>query len=46
MAYLVAAAHGLNTSACTFAYTAGWAGTDLATVRQTAETVPRTRQTW
>ncbi len=41
VAYVVAAAHGLDASGYTFAYVAGWAGGDLTRVRQAAETVTR-----
>ena len=39
VAYVVAASVGLDTAGYTFAYVAGWAGGDLAVVRQAAETV-------
>ncbi len=45
VAYVVAAAHGLDASGYTFAYLAGWAGGDPATVRQAAETVTRAART-
>ncbi len=45
VAYVVAAAHGLDASGYTFAYVAGWAGTDLARVRQAAETVTKAART-
>ena len=45
VAYVVAAAHGLDASGYTFAYVAGWAGTDLARVRQAAETVTTAART-
>jgi len=45
VAYVVAAAHGLDASGYTFAYVAGWAGGDPATVRQAAETVTRAART-
>jgi antirestriction protein ArdC len=41
VAYIVAAAHGLDASGYTFAYVAGWAGGDPAKVRAAAETVTR-----
>ncbi len=41
VAYVVAAAHGLDASGYTFAYVAGWAGGDLTRVRQAAETVTK-----
>jgi len=41
VAYVVAAAHGLDASGYTFAYVAGWAGGDLTGVRQAAETVTK-----
>ncbi len=44
-AYVVAAAHGLDTGGYTFAYVAGWAGTDLSRVRQAAETVTKAART-
>ncbi len=42
---VVAAAHGLDTGGYTFAYVAGWAGTDLSRVRQAAETVTKAART-
>ncbi len=45
VAYVVAAAHGLGASGYTFAYVAGWAGGDLARVRQAAETVTKAART-
>jgi len=45
VAYVVAAAHGLDASGYTFAYLAGWAGGDPAKVRQVAETVTRAART-
>ena len=42
VAYVVAAAHGLDASGYSFAYVAGWAGGDLSVVRQAAETVTQT----
>ena len=45
VAYVVAAAHGLDASGYTFAYVAGWAGTDLTRVRQAAETVTKAART-
>jgi len=45
IAYVVAAAHGLDASGYTFAYLAGWAGGDLTHVRQAAETVTRAART-
>jgi len=45
VAYVVAAAHGLDASGYTFAYLAGWAGGDPAMVRQAAETVTRAART-
>ena len=45
VAYVVAAAHGLDASGYTFAYVAGWAGTDLTCVRQAAETVTKAART-
>ena len=42
VAYVVAAAHGLDASGYTFAYVAGWAAGDLTRVRQTADTVTQT----
>jgi len=41
----VAAAHGLDASGYSFAYVAGWAGTDLTCVRQAAETVTKAART-
>jgi len=41
VAYVVAAAHGLDTSGYSFAYVAGWAGGDLTHVREAAETVTK-----
>jgi len=45
VAYVVAAAHGLDASGYTFAYVAGWAGGDLTCVRQSAETVTKAART-
>jgi len=45
VAYVVAAAHGLDSSGYTFAYVAGWAGGDLTRVRQAAETVTKGART-
>jgi len=45
VAYVVAAAHGLDASGYTFAYVAGWAGPDLTCVRQAAETVTKAART-
>jgi len=45
VAYVVAAAHGLDASGYTFAYVAGWAGGDLTRVRQAAETVTKVART-
>jgi len=45
VAYVVAAAHGLDASGYTFAYVPGWAGGDPAKVRQAAETVTRAART-
>jgi len=45
VAYVVAAAHGLDASGYTFAYVAGWAGGDPAKVRQAAETVTKAART-
>ena len=45
VAYVVAAAHGLDASGYTFAYVAGWAGGDLTRVRQVAETVTKAART-
>jgi len=45
VAYVVAAAYGLDASGYTFAYLAGWAGGDPAMVRQAAETVTRAART-
>jgi len=41
VAYVVAAAHGLDASGYSFAYVAGWAGGDLSMVRQAADTGSR-----
>jgi len=41
VAYVVAAAHGLDAGGYSFAYVAGWAGGDLTCVRQAAETVTK-----
>ena len=41
IAYVVAAAHGLDAGGYSFAYVAGWAGGDLTCVRQAAETVTK-----
>jgi len=45
VAYVVAAAHGLDASGYTFAYVAGWAGPDRTCVRQAAETVTKAART-
>ena len=45
VAYVVAAAHGLDAGGYTFAYIAGWAGGDLTRVRQAAETVTKVART-
>ncbi len=45
VAYVVAAAHGLDAGGYSFAYVAGWAGGDLTRVRQAAETVTKTART-
>jgi len=45
IAYVVAAAHGLDASGYTFAYVAGWAGGDRTRVRQAAETVTKAART-
>ena len=45
IAYVVAAAHGLDASGYSFAYVAGWAGGDLTRVRQAAETVTKAART-
>jgi len=45
VAYVVAAAHGLDASGYTFAYVAGWARGDLTHVRQAAETVTKAART-
>ncbi len=45
VAYVVAAAHGLDASSYTFAYVAGLAGPDLTRVRQAAETVTKAART-
>ncbi len=45
VAYVVAAAHGLDASGYSFAYVAGWAGGDLTGVRQSAETVTKAART-
>ncbi len=45
VAYVVAAAHGLDASCYTFAYVAGWAAGDPAKVRQAAETVTKAART-
>ena len=45
VAYVVAAAHGLDAGGYSFAYVAGWAGGDLARVRQAAETVTKAART-
>jgi len=42
VAYVVAAAHGMDASGYSFAYVAGWAGGDLSMVRQAADTVTQT----
>ncbi len=41
VAYIVTAAAGMDAGGYTFAYVARWAGGDLATVRQAAETVTK-----
>ncbi len=41
----MAAAHGLDAGGYTFAYVAGWAGGNLARVRQAAETVTKAART-
>jgi len=41
VAYIVTAAAGMDAAGYTFAYVAHWAGGDLATVRQAAETVTK-----
>ena len=45
VAYIIAAAHGLDASSYTFAYVAGWAGGDITKVRAAAETVTRASRT-
>ncbi len=45
VAYVVAAAHGLDAGGYSFAYVAGWAGGDLTRVRQAAETVTKAART-
>ena len=45
VAYVVAAAHGLDASGYTVADVAGWAGGDLTRVRQDAETVTKAART-
>ena len=45
VAYVVTAAAGLDTSGYTFAYVAGWAGGDVAKVRQAADTVTKAART-
>jgi len=45
VAYVVAAAHGLDASGYSFAYVAGWAGGDLTRVRRAAETVTKAART-
>jgi len=45
VAYVVAAAHGLDASGYSFAYVAGWAGGDLTRVREAAETVTKAART-
>ncbi len=45
VAYVVAAAHGLDASGYSFAYVAGWAGGDLTGVREAAETVTKAART-
>jgi antirestriction protein ArdC len=45
VAYVVAAAHGLDANAYSFAYVAGWAGGDLTHVREAAETVTKAART-
>jgi len=45
IAYVVAAAHGLDAGGYSFAYVAGWAGGDLTRVRQAAETVTKAART-
>ncbi len=39
VAYVVVAAHGLDTSGYTLAYVAGWAGSDLTCIRRAADAV-------
>jgi len=41
VAYVVAAAQGMDASGYSFAYVAGWAGGDLTRVREAAETVTK-----
>jgi len=45
VAYVIAAAHGLDASGYTFAYVAGWAGGDITKVKAAAETVTRAART-
>lgn len=45
VAYVIAAAHGLDASGYTFAYVAGRAGGDVAKVKAAAETVTRAART-
>ncbi len=45
VAYVVAAAHGLDAGGYSFAYVAGWAGPDLTCVWQAAETVTKAART-
>jgi len=45
VAYVVAAAHGLDAAGYSFAYVAGWAGGDLTRVRQSAEAVTKAART-
>jgi len=45
VAYVVAAAHGMDASGYSFAYVAGWAGGDLSVVRQAGETVTKAART-
>ncbi len=45
VAYIVVAAAGMDAAGYTFAYVAHWAGGDLATVRQAAETVTAAART-
>jgi len=45
VAYVVAAAQGMDASGYSFAYVAGWAGGDLTRVREAAETVTKAART-